>query len=157
MTVLSCNTMFLSHYTVGTNHMLVQYHSVGVGVLSLCQLPKWRTMYCAYYTVEMLLLVLIDFYTFVLVIVFSLFLVQSSWLNWVLLLLLISIQQPWDSVDSALYSSHTGRCLVQETISGTRDGEVIVGSNDGFHESDNMFALTSAKVAWPSCRTIPVQ
>jgi hypothetical protein len=37
--------------------------------------------------------------------------------------------------------------LFQETIPGTGDGEVIVGSNDGFGKSDNMFALTSVKVA----------
>lgn len=51
------------------------------------------------------------------------------------------------TINSTLYSSHFNGGFVQECNSRTRDSAVIVGFNDGFDESDRMFAPTSYEAA----------
>lgn len=51
------------------------------------------------------------------------------------------------AINSTLYQSHFNGGFVQECASRTRDSAVIVGFNDGFDESDGMFAPTSKEVA----------
>ena len=51
------------------------------------------------------------------------------------------------AINSTLYSSHYNGGFVQECASRTRDSAVIVGFNDAFDESDNMFAPSGLEVA----------
>eukprot|EP01038_Epipyxis_sp_PR26KG_P005833 gene5833-8048_t len=51
------------------------------------------------------------------------------------------------TINSTLYSSHFNGGFVQECTSRTRDSAVIVGFNDAYDLSDNMFAPTSKEVA----------
>jgi hypothetical protein len=50
-------------------------------------------------------------------------------------------------INSTLYSSHWNGAFVQECSARTQDAAVIVGFNDGYDDSDHMFAPTSYEVA----------
>ena len=50
-------------------------------------------------------------------------------------------------INSTLYSNHYNGAFVQECAARTRDTAVIVGFNDAFDESDNMFAPSEIEVA----------
>lgn len=50
-------------------------------------------------------------------------------------------------INSTLYSAHYNGAYVQECNSRTRDSAVIVGFNDAFDDSDNMFAPSEVEVA----------
>lgn len=51
------------------------------------------------------------------------------------------------AINATLYSSHYNGGFVQECAARTRDTAVIVGFNDGYDSSDNLFAPTSKEVA----------
>jgi glucoamylase len=50
-------------------------------------------------------------------------------------------------LDETLYKNHFNGAYVQESASRPQDSAVIVGFNDGFDESDGLFAPTSIEVA----------
>lgn len=52
-----------------------------------------------------------------------------------------------DQISSSLYNNHWNGAFYQESTSRTRDGAVIVGLNDGYDESDDMFSPISIEVA----------
>jgi glucoamylase len=52
-----------------------------------------------------------------------------------------------NTINSSLYSKHWNGVFVQESAARPVDGGVIVGLNDGFDESDGLFAPTSVEVA----------
>ncbi len=50
-------------------------------------------------------------------------------------------------INETLYGTHWNGNFIQESVSRTRDGAVIVGFNDGWDQWDNMFNPTSFQVA----------
>lgn len=56
-------------------------------------------------------------------------------------------QSTLDAISATLYKNHYNGAFVQECAARTMDSAVIVGFNDGFDSSDNLFAPTSLEVA----------
>lgn len=50
------------------------------------------------------------------------------------------------AIDEKLYDNHWTGSYVQEATGRTMDGAVIIGFNEGFDESDKLFAPTSYEV-----------
>lgn len=55
------------------------------------------------------------------------------------------------AIDETLYASHWTGTFVEEATGRTMDGAVIIGFNEGFDESDKLFAPTCYEVCSPPC------